>query len=107
MRLLPHDQNTGGFFVCVLEKVLFNGKPESDAVKAAKRAASPSTPEGAREGKKVKSDEAEPDAEDPEAVPVEAVAEAGSVMKEKKDWSYREDPFSYVDSANPELESIW
>lgn len=142
MRLLPHDQNTGGFFVCVLEKAMpvetaakaaktaaskpAEAKDVESATNATKRAATPSTPEGARESKKAK---AEGDAVEGEAAQVEgeAVADGDSVKaeivdadgdvaepiveeaatkKEKKDWSYKEDPFSYVDPAHAELDAI-
>lgn len=109
MRLLPHDQNTGGFFVCVLEKVIYGTDAEKS--NAGKRAASPSTPEGGREVKKVKAEETEavPEADEEADEPADAEGEKaaeGAGKKEKKDWSYREDPFSYVDPSSPELQSI-
>lgn len=117
MRLVPHDQNTGGFFVCVLEKEA-NLRSSEQSSAAAKRAASPSTPEIAREGKKVKSDpgaeavDASLNLDQHEEVPVKEESvdtdkkeEAGK--KEKRDWSYREDPFSFVDPEHAEVQLIW
>jgi multisite-specific tRNA:(cytosine-C5)-methyltransferase len=109
MRLLPHDQNTGGFFVCVLEKEAAPAETSST-----KRAASPSTLEGAPDGKKTRADETEVAIDETAVVASEPKDAAGEVTepvvaakKEKKDWSYKEDPFSFVDAANPELDSIW
>ena len=98
LRLLPHDQDTGGFFVCVLTKA---GQSEPEPVaesssSAAKRMASPN---GGSEAKRPKHGETNghgaPDA------PVAAPAK-----KFKRDLSFKEDPFSFVDPAQPEIQSI-
>ncbi|ORY27062.1 S-adenosyl-L-methionine-dependent methyltransferase [Naematelia encephala] len=118
LRLLPHDQNTGGFFVCVLEKA---GSPSTTSNKAdlvqieeileiaapasevpepepaptlpadvtvadesgtatLKRAVSPSVPAGPEAKKPMK-------------------------KKEKPDLGFREDPYSFVDRNNAEVQS--
>lgn len=118
MRLLPHDQNTGGFFVCVLEKA---ATPSTGT--GIKRALSPSATED-RDAKKEKVETTDDGA--PAAVPASASgapAQAASASngkgksnarsikgrptkKEQKDWSYREDPFSFAPADDPELETI-
>lgn len=100
MRLFPHDQNTGGFFVCVLEKAspsssaVSNGagvssstvlpQAESSASTSAKRELSPSG-SPAPESKKAKS-----------APP----------KKFKRDLGFKEEPFSFVDPEHEEIKSI-
>jgi multisite-specific tRNA:(cytosine-C5)-methyltransferase len=109
MRLFPQDQNTGGFFVCVLEKagsvkveaettepVPSPPAPEEipvieDAVIAdetgtstLKRAVSPSAEVGPETVKKTKQEEKKE-------------------AKKKRDPAWREDPFSYVDVSHKEV----
>ena len=117
MRLLPHDQDTGGFFVCVFQKA--NSKavptfssvapvelipvPTLDGVTVAdetgssslKRAASPSAvAETAPETKRVK----------PETTGAKAAP--GNQKKPKRDQTFKEDPFSFVDPKHDEVQSI-
>lgn len=119
LRLLPHDQNTGGFFVCVLEKAAEPAKPSATAPKVdidalpepgevqatddkgtlslgLKRALSPSA------------EASEPETKKPKAV--SATSGSGNTEKQKKkekpDLAFREDPFSFVDPAHPEAEII-
>jgi multisite-specific tRNA:(cytosine-C5)-methyltransferase len=114
MRLFPQDQNTGGFFVCVLEKagsvkveaettepVPSPPAPEEipvieDAVVAdetgtstLKRAVSPSAEVGPEAVKKTKQEEKK-----------EAKKEE---KRKKRDPAWREDPFSYVDVSHKEV----
>lgn len=105
LRLLPHDQNTGGFFVCVLEKkaepsavpegtaiVDVDALPEPDEVEtmdekggqSLKRAASPSA------------------ADEPET----KKAKPDAKKKKKPDMSFHEDPFSFVDPQHDEVKSV-
>jgi multisite-specific tRNA:(cytosine-C5)-methyltransferase len=106
MRLLPHDQDTGGFFVCVLEKAgqktdappipdppheLPAVPPLDDVIVAdesgcssLKRAASPPTPSGPSESKRPKQE----------------------TKKPKRDLGFREDPYSFVDPNHVEVASI-
>lgn len=108
MRLFPHDQDTGGFFVCVLEKAAsaptepvpapepVEEKPVvEDAVVAdetgtstLKRELSPSAADGPEEAKKIKK---------------ETKQEA---KKKRRDPSWKEDPFSYVDVDHQEVKAI-
>jgi len=114
MRLFPQDQNTGGFFVCVLEKagsakveaettepVPSPPAPEEipvieDAVVAdetgtstLKRGVSPSAEVGPETVKKTKQEEKK-----------EAKKEE---KRKKRDPAWREDPFSYVDVNHKEV----
>lgn len=117
MRLLPHDQDTGGFFVCVLEKKetaadtlskeptpaveLPEVAPLDDVVVAdetgsssLKRAASPS---GVAD--------AEPEVKKAKSGPSKA-ALAKQAKKQKRDTSFKEDAFSFVDPGHAEIKSI-
>jgi multisite-specific tRNA:(cytosine-C5)-methyltransferase len=128
MRLVPHDQDTGGFFVCVLEKLV--DAPEGEAVaelppvpalddvimadekgaSTLKRSASPSGIEGAEsEAKRVKAEgEAEPAEESAktEAAPEKKAGPSRTPKKVKKDASFKEDPYSFVDPNHEEVQSI-
>jgi len=106
MRLLPHDQDTGGFFVCVLQKAglateapsvpvsptKIPATPLLDDVTVAddsgssslKRTASPSTPAESSGVKKPKQES----------------------KKQKRDLGFREDPYSFVDPKHEEVQSI-
>ncbi|KAJ9107995.1 hypothetical protein QFC20_003681 [Naganishia adeliensis] len=111
LRLLPHDQDTGGFYVCVIERA-----PASDAapevVPAQKRAVSPSAPEGPEQGaaKKVKVDDGSAAVEDVAFVeaekPVIQEENKGRPKKTKgTEHIFKEDPFFYVKADDPELVS--
>lgn len=111
LRLLPHDQDTGGFYVCVIERA-----PASDAVPevvpAQKRAVSPSAPEGPEQGaaKKVKVDDGSAAVEDVAFVEAEkpVVQEENKGRPKKKKGTehiFKEDPFFYVKADDPELVS--
>jgi multisite-specific tRNA:(cytosine-C5)-methyltransferase len=104
--LLPHDQDTGGFYVCVLERAPAS---DTDAPAAAqKRAVSPSAPEGPEQAvKKVKVEES-PAAEDvafAEAEKPVVQEESKGRPKKKKgtEHIFKEDPFFYVKADDPEL----
>ncbi|BEJ02785.1 hypothetical protein CcaverHIS631_0705800 [Cutaneotrichosporon cavernicola] len=110
LRLLPHDQNTGGFFVCVLEKaaapvapsvpkVDIDALPEMGDVEATdekesvslKRALSPSVESA--------------EGTEPQAKKARAPGQAPK-KKERPDLAFREDPFSFVDPAHDEVAII-
>jgi multisite-specific tRNA:(cytosine-C5)-methyltransferase len=117
MRLFPHDQNTGGFFVCVLEKAgAVEAKAETTApvpsppaveeppiveeaivadetgTSTLKRAVSPSAEAGPEVAKKTKQ-EVKKDTKKEE-------------KSKKRDGSWKEDPFSYVDVDHKEVGTI-
>ncbi|KAJ9113207.1 hypothetical protein QFC22_006046 [Naganishia vaughanmartiniae] len=125
LRLLPHDQDTGGFYVCVIERA---AAPSSGGDESKKRAVSPSAPGGPEENgapKKAKVEAEAPGAvssdvafaEEPtvavtpvETKPVVAtVAETKPVQQGKKkkgtEHIFKEDPFFYVQPNDPELVS--
>ena len=108
MRLLPHDQDTGGFFVAVLERA---GASQTSSLK---RQASPV--EGEAEIKRAREKSPAPAASaEAEAAPAAAAAAAESAVKaekpvttkkEKRDNSFKEDPYSYVDPSHAEVKAI-
>lgn len=77
IRVYPHLQNTGGFFITVLEKLDPEGSTE--------------------EGPAVKKAKIEP---------TEAATEAPK-KKEKLPRDSNEEPFNFLDPKNPELEKCW
>jgi multisite-specific tRNA:(cytosine-C5)-methyltransferase len=102
MRLIPQDQDTGGFFVCVFEKAA-DAKPTEPAAElpevstmeevtvadesgpsSLKREASPSGIEGA-----------EPDTK-----------KSKPTKKRKPDPQFKEDAYSFVDPEHDEVKSI-
>jgi len=110
MRLVPQDQDTGGFFVCVFEKASdakatepaaeLPAVPALEEVVVAdesgpsslKREASPSGIEGAEpETKKAKPEE---------------VKKTGATKKRKPDPQFKEDAYSFVDPEHDEVKSI-
>lgn len=108
LRLLPHDQNTGGFFVCVLEKkaeptpvaagterVKIDELPQPDSVEAIDE-------KGATSLKRHASD----DADDAASSSKKVKTATGAKKKEKRDLSFREDPFSFVDPEHDEVKLI-
>ncbi|WWC59399.1 uncharacterized protein I303_101954 [Kwoniella dejecticola CBS 10117] len=109
MRLLPHDQNTGGFFVCVLEK-------KGDSTEIAKEASSSSlkrpatSPSPAAESKRAREKSPAPElsaTETPtETTPSATPAAQPTTKKEKRDLTFKEDPLSYVDPEHAEVKSI-
>lgn len=107
MRLFPHDSDTGGFFVCVLEKKAAASSsvpapppvketPVLEAVTVAdetgsttlKRELSPSAETGPEEAKKSKKEVKREE------------------KKQRRDPNWKEDPFSYVDQEHDEVKSI-
>lgn len=124
LRLLPHDQNTGGFYVCVLHKSESAAPapaPSTSTSTAAsastssglKRALSPNAEDAARDTKKEKiasegeaSAPASGTATPTPAIPSAAEPDNNAGKKKKQDWSYREDPFTYAPESDPELVSI-
>lgn len=108
MRLLPHDQDTGGFFVAVLERA---GASQPSSLK---RQASPVEGEAeikrAREKSPAPAELAEAEAA-AEAAPAVAKSEDKAekpvtTKKEKRDNSFKEDPYSYVDPSRAEVKAI-
>lgn len=104
MRLLPHDQDTGGFFVAVLERT---GASQSSSLK---RQASPV--EGEAEIKRAREKSPTPaELAEAEAAPAAAKSEVKAekpvtTKKEKRDNSFKEDPYSYVDPSRAEVKAI-
>lgn len=124
LRLLPHDQNTGGFFVCVLEK---KGTSEPTVVPASSlvkrevksKFEEPKAAEATAPMAEDKSDEKEeapavpakrelsPSAEESEAKKLKSDApQEPQDKKAKRDLAFREDPFGFVDPSHPELETV-
>ncbi|CAL9734365.1 multisite-specific tRNA:(cytosine-C(5))-methyltransferase [Monosporozyma servazzii] len=88
IRVYPHQQNTGGFFITVFEKVADVEKPNDK-----KRLATPTEEEEEVAEKKVKSND-----------------ESAAVVPQKKERLPRdanEEPFVFVDPKHPALESCW
>jgi multisite-specific tRNA:(cytosine-C5)-methyltransferase len=156
--LLPHDQDTGGFFVCVLEKAgpavpsleeaettvpsapETPAEPTTDAIVAdeagvnLKRAASPvdvdakrarqvspakveNTDAGAAAAPKDSQGEVKEETTGTQPLPPKPVkrepptpasqkAEAKKIKKERKDLGFKEDPYSFVNEKNEEVEKI-
>jgi multisite-specific tRNA:(cytosine-C5)-methyltransferase len=119
--LLPHDQDTGGFYVCVIERA---AAPSSGGDESKKRAVSPSAPGGPEDNGAPKKAKVEAEAqgavasdvafvEKPavaDAQPVAAVAaetKPAQAGKKKKgtEHIFKEDPFFYVQPDDPELVS--
>jgi multisite-specific tRNA:(cytosine-C5)-methyltransferase len=134
MRIYPHDQNTGGFFVAVLEKCVQGEElmeegmaagmvramnkidADADALRASrKRPLSPNTVQlAAQPSKKVKEGQDEDAAED-KVVDGHAVQEDDSATApDDKEFKvtfaggtpYREDPMAYIDIDNEQSKSI-
>ena len=122
---MPHDQNTGGFYVCVLQKASSGSASSTNAADAdaeadvgastsagVKRALSPSAEDRDVAAKKEKlaeaADESAPASGTATPIPTAATtaAEGAEGKKRKQDWSYREDPFAYAPETDPELMSI-
>ena len=106
---MPHDQNTGGFFVCVLEKTgtaTTNGAevelpavpPLDDVVVADEAGASTSK----RVGSPSVGDAVQPE----EKRAKQESSGRPQSKKQKRDLSFREEPFAYVDPENEEVKSI-
>lgn len=108
LRLLPHDQNTGGFYVCVLEKKAAPEAPAANATKVEKvDIASLPTPDEViaidEKGSLPLKRAASPSAE-AAAAPKKLRSEA--TKKEKRDLQFREDPFSFVDPTHAEIDVL-
>lgn len=113
MRLFPHDQNTGGFFVCVLERA---GAP-GDAAETTEFVPSPPPVEETpvveeaivadETGTSTLKRELSPSAE---TGPETAKKSKQDIKKEekrmKRDPSWKEDPFSFVDVNHKEVGTI-
>ncbi|WVR04516.1 hypothetical protein IAU60_001520 [Kwoniella sp. DSM 27419] len=108
MRLLPHDQNTGGFFVCVLQKADTESIEEASASTSLKRSATSPAPSAESKRAREKSPEKEASELPATAENTEAAGEqsAKPEKKEKRDLSFREDPLSYVDPEHAEVKSL-
>ncbi|GME78194.1 unnamed protein product [Ambrosiozyma monospora] len=92
MRVYPHDQNTGGFFITVLEKI----DPEAEKKTGDKREATEEVEDGETEKKQK--------AEDTTSVkPTEHVKQ----RKEKLPRDACEEPFNFLQADNPELVKCW
>ncbi|SCU83554.1 LAME_0C05600g1_1 [Lachancea meyersii CBS 8951] len=91
IRVYPHQQNTGGFFITVFEKI------DGEVDEQAKRANTEEQQEQLIAEKKQK-------VETGAATPVTAPA---STKKEKLPRDANEEPFVFLDPKHPELEKCW
>lgn len=107
MRLFPHDQDTGGFFVCVLQK--------ASSAKAASVPPPPPVEATAEVPEAVVADETGTStlkrelspAGTPDPQPKKTKKETKQEEKRnRRDPSWREDPFSYVDPDHEEVQAI-
>lgn len=89
IRVYPHQQNTGGFFITVIEKV------GSDSVETAKRATTEEVADEAAVDKKQKTEDGA------------SAAPSAPVKKEKLPRDANEEPFVFLDPKHPELEKCW
>lgn len=136
LRLVPHDQNTGGFFVCVLSKgedaiieepaADLPEVPPMEDVEVAdeggssrlKRSGTPSGLEGSESGtKRAKVDGADDadeeqtpgDAAKTEETVASAAGKKAAPVKQKRvkrDLSFREDPYSFIQPDHVEVGKI-
>ncbi|ODN90270.1 multisite-specific tRNA:(cytosine-C5)-methyltransferase [Cryptococcus wingfieldii CBS 7118] len=105
MRLLPHDQNTGGFFVAVIERAAGASSGSAAASTSLKREASPSLQQA--DTKRPREDAPVADAPAPAtAAAVEEKKKEAPAKKEKRDVTFKEDPYSYVDPEHDEVKAI-
>ncbi|SCU99888.1 LANO_0F04192g1_1 [Lachancea nothofagi CBS 11611] len=88
IRVYPHQQNTGGFFITVFEKI------DTEASENAKRAATEEPKEELSAEKKQKTET--------DAAPV-----ATATKKEKLPRDANEEPFVFLDPKHAELEKCW
>jgi multisite-specific tRNA:(cytosine-C5)-methyltransferase len=107
---LPHDQDTGGFFVCVLERVPREKTEETASTVGVKRAASPSAAEGEEQAKRAKIEEpaAEPTPDKPikvGEVEIDLPAPKGELKQGRSDPNFKEDAFFFINPEDPELKS--
>lgn len=89
IRLYPHQQNTGGFFITVFEKL------GEEPAEPAKRPQIPDSKEEGPEGKKLKTENGS------------APAPAAIAKKEKLPRDANEEPFVFLDPNHAELEKCW
>jgi multisite-specific tRNA:(cytosine-C5)-methyltransferase len=112
LRLLPHDQDTGGFFVCVLERVPKGSVKDEELASASgvKRAISPSATDGGESSKKVKIEEASNSLAPEEPIQVadeetDLPAPKGELKQGRADPQFKEDAFFFINPQDPELQS--
>jgi len=112
LRLLPHDQDTGGFFVCVLERVPREKTAQSEesvSTAGVKRAASPSAGEEEQSKKaKIEESAAEPTPGEPikvGEVEINLPAPKGELKQGRSDPNFKEDAFFFINPEDPELKS--
>lgn len=119
LRLVPHDQNTGGFFVCVLQKAeeldeeeqiaSTEAEPTSETVPATTKgqldttSAETSAAQEPETGNSLK--RAAPSS--PAGPSAESKPKAGPPAKrQRRDATFKEDPFSFVDPEHEEVKRI-
>lgn len=114
MRLYPHDQNTGGFFVCVLQKA---GTPPATSGTTEPVPAPPPAEEILPVEDAVVADETgtsslkraapSPPPESAEAIEAKKPRQQPPQgRKQRRDIGFKEEPFSYVDSGHKEVQSL-
>jgi multisite-specific tRNA:(cytosine-C5)-methyltransferase len=111
--LLPHDQDTGGFFVCVLERIPKGSSNKEEGLASAsgiKRAISPSATDGGESSKKAKIAEASNSPAPEERIKIgdeeiNLPAPKGELKQGRADPQFKEDAFFFINPQDPELQS--
>lgn len=117
LRLLPHDQNTGGFFVCVLQKSEAVDEELAAAVEAeTARAMGRVEASASANADAMDIEQSEPNGlkrsapSSPGSAPPEANKKAKAAgppaKRQRRDASFKEDPFSFVDPEHEEIKRI-
>lgn len=111
--MLPHDQDTGGFFVCVLERIPKGSNNKEEGLASAsgiKRAISPSATDGGESSKKAKIEEASNSPAPEERIKIgdeeiNLPAPKGELKQGRADPQFKEDAFFFINPQDPELQS--
>lgn len=105
VRVYPHQQDTGGFFIAVLEK---RSETEEEVEKRNARKGSPLPEEASKKAKTEDITESEaPSAETVVEEPAAEKAAAAPVKKEKLPRDANEEPFVFLPSDHPVLLNCW
>lgn len=116
LRIYPHQQNTGGFFVAVFEKTkAFSAADRANMAKAEEEPAASEAAEAQDEGllrsvaQEQETEESSADKPEAAGVPAKRTAEedAGSKKKAKKDVPHmKEAPFEVMSPTNPDVDAL-